>query len=142
MAVTPSMSPLLLDTNAAIWLSRDELKASASEKLDEAARAGVATWLSPITAWEVGLLVSHNRLSLGATPQRWFARLLSIPNVRLAELSPDILIASSFLPGKPPRDPADRILLATARDLGATLITRDRWLLKYGEDGQVSTIEC
>jgi PIN domain nuclease of toxin-antitoxin system len=136
------MSPLLLDTNAAIWLSRDELKAAASEKLDEAARAGVATWLSPITAWEVGLLVSHNRLSLGATPQRWFARLLSIPNVRLAELSPDILIASSFLPGKPPRDPADRILLATARDLGATLITRDRLLLKYGEDGQVSTMAC
>jgi PIN domain nuclease of toxin-antitoxin system len=136
------MSPLLLDTNAAIWLSRDELKASASEKLDEAARTGVTTWLSPITAWEVGLLVSHNRLGLGTTPQRWFARILAMPNVHLAELSPDILIASSFLPGKPPRDPADRILLATARELGATLITRDRALLKYGEDGQVSTIAC
>jgi len=137
-----TMSPLLLDTNAAIWLSRDELKASASEKLDEAARTGVATYLSPITAWEVGQLVSRNRLSLGATPQRWFARILAMPNVHLAELSPDILIASSFLPGNPPRDPADRILLATARDLGATLITRDRLLLKYGEDGQVSTIPC
>jgi PIN domain nuclease of toxin-antitoxin system len=136
------MSPLLLDTNAAIWLSRDELSASASEKLDEAARAGVATWLSPITAWEVGLLVSHNRLSLGATPQRWFARILAMPNVHLAALSPDILMASSFLPGKPPRDPADRILLATARDLGATLVTRDRALLKYGEEGQVSTLAC
>jgi PIN domain nuclease of toxin-antitoxin system len=136
------MSPLLLDTNAAIWLSRDELKAAASEKLDEAARTGVATWLSPITAWEVGQLVSRHRLSLGATPQRWFARILAMPNVHLAELSPDILIASSFLPGNPPRDPADRILLATARDLGATLITRDRLLLKYGEEGQVSTIPC
>ena len=136
------MSPLLLDTNAAIWLSRDELKASASERLDEAARVGVATYLSPIAAWEVGLLVSRNRLSLGVTPQRWFARILAMPNVHLAELSTDIMIASSFLPGKPPRDPADRILLATARDLGATLITRDRALLKYGEDGQVSTIEC
>ena len=136
------MSPLLLDTNAAIWLSRDELKASASAKLDEAARVGVATYLSPITAWEIGLLVSRNRLSLGTTPQRWFARILAMPNVHLAELSPDILIASSFLPGTPPRDPADRILLATARDLGATLVTRDRLLLKYGEDGQVSTIAC
>jgi PIN domain nuclease of toxin-antitoxin system len=57
-------------------------------------------------------------------------------------LSPDILIASSFLPGKPPKDPADRILLATARDIGATLVTRDRALLKYGEEGQVSTIAC
>jgi PIN domain nuclease of toxin-antitoxin system len=136
------MSPLLLDTNAAIWLSRDELKASASEKLDEAARIGVATYLSPITAWEVGQLVSRNRLSLGATPQRWFARILAMPNIHLAELSPDILIASSFLPSMPPRDPADRILLATARHIGATLITRDRQLLKYGEDGQVSTIAC
>jgi PIN domain nuclease of toxin-antitoxin system len=136
------MSPLLLDTNAAIWLSRDELKASASEKLDEAARAGVATYLSPITAWEIGLLVSRNRLSLGTTPQRWFARALAMPNVHLAELSPDILIDSSFLPGTPPRDPADRVLLATARDLGATLVTRDRLLLKYGEDGHASTIPC
>ena len=136
------MSPLLLDTNAAIWLSRDELKASASEKLDEAARIGVATYLSPITAWEVGQLVSRNRLRLGATPQRWFARILALPNVHLAELSPDILITSSFLPGTPPRDPADRILLATARHLGATLVTRDRLLLKYGEEGQVSTMSC
>jgi PIN domain nuclease of toxin-antitoxin system len=136
------MLPLLLDTNAAIWLARDELKASASEKLDEAAGAGVATYLSPITAWEVGQLVSRNRLSLGTTPQRWFARILAMPNVHLAALSPEILIASSFLPGQPPNDPADRILLATARDLGATLVTRDRAILAYGESGQASTLAC
>ena len=140
--MTRSISPLLLDTNAAIWLSRDELKASASEKLDEAARVGVATYLSPITAWEVGLLVAKNRLNLLMTPRRWFARLLDMPGISLADLSPDILMASSFLPGTPPRDPADRILLATARELGATLVTRDRLILKYGEDGQVSTIAC
>ena len=84
----------------------------------------------------------RNRLSLGRNPQRWFARILAMPNVHLAESSPDIQISSSFLPGTPPRDRADRILLATARDLGATLVTRDRLILKYGEDGQVSTIAC
>src|SRR4051795_12986899 len=136
------MSPLLLDTNAAIWLSRDELKASASEKLDEAARAGVATYLSPITAWEIGLLVSRSRLSLGTTPQRWFTRILAMPNVHLAELSPDILIASSFLPGTPPRDPMDRILIATARELAATLVTRDRAIIAYGEQGHVKVVAC
>jgi PIN domain nuclease of toxin-antitoxin system len=52
------------------------------------------------------------------------------------------LIASSFLPGKPPRDPADRIIAATARDLGATLITRDRALLGYGTQGHLSVAEC
>ena len=136
------MSPLLLDTNAAIWFLRDELTALASKKLDEAARAGVATYISPITAWEVGQLVSRNRLTLGATPQRWFGRILATPNVHLAQLSPDILIAASFLPGTPPRDPADRILLATARELAATLVTRDREMLAYGESGNVSVVAC
>ena len=136
------MSPLLLDTNAAIWLSRDELTAATSDKLDETARAGIATYVSPITAWEVGQLVSRNRLSLGVTPQRWFARILAMPNVHLAELSPDILIAASFLPGMPPRDPMDRILIATARELAATLVTRDREMLAYGETGNVSVVGC
>lgn len=136
------MSPLLLDTHTAIWVSRDELSRSAAQKLHEAARTGAATYVSPITAWEVGLLVARNRLNLGATPQRWFARILATPNVYLTELSPDILLASSFLPGNPPRDPADRILLATARYLGATLVTRDRAILAYGESGQVNTLAC
>jgi PIN domain nuclease of toxin-antitoxin system len=137
------MSSLLLDTHAAIWITEDQpLAAGATEAIDAAYRAGSTVFVSAITAWEVGLLVSRNRLSLVAKPERWFQRLLSIPGVKLADLSPDILIASSFLPGDPPRDPADRIILATARDLGATLITRDRLILKYGEDGQVSTIAC
>jgi PIN domain nuclease of toxin-antitoxin system len=135
--------PLLLDTHAAIWITEDQPLASmAVEAINAAYRAGSVVFVSAITAWEVGLLVSRNRLSLVARPERWFQRLLAIPGVQLANLSPDVLIASSFLPGEPPRDPADRIILATARDLGATLITRDRQLLKYGEDGQVSTIPC
>jgi PIN domain nuclease of toxin-antitoxin system len=137
------MPPLLLDTHAAIWITEDQPLASvAIEAFNAAYQAGATIFVSAITAWEVGLLVSRNRLSLIASPERWFQRLLAIPGVQLANLSPDILIASSFLPGTPPRDPADRIILATARDLGATLITRDRLLLKYGEDGQVSTIPC
>jgi len=137
------MQPLLLDTHAAIWITRNErLSPRAAEAMNAAHQAAGAVSVSAITAWEVGLLVSRNRLNLLMTPQRWFARLLNVPGMRLAALSPDILIASSFLPGNPPRDPADRIILATARDLGATLITRDRLMLKYGEDGQVSTIPC
>jgi PIN domain nuclease of toxin-antitoxin system len=137
------MLTLLLDTHTAIWLVGNERIAPAAEEAINAVHETNGMLLvSPITAWEVGLLVLLKRIDLFVTPQRWFARLLSIPNVRAAELSPDILMASSFLPGRPPRDPADRILLATARDLGATLVTRDRALLQYGEEGQVSTIPC
>jgi PIN domain nuclease of toxin-antitoxin system len=75
-------------------------------------------------------------------PERWFANLFEVPGVALAGMSPDLLIASSYLPGKPPRDPFDRILAATARELGATLITRDRALLEYGEQGHMAVVEC
>jgi PIN domain nuclease of toxin-antitoxin system len=137
------MSPLLLDTHTAIWLVRNEAIAREAEEAINAVHEADGTLLvSPITAWEVGLLVSLKRIDLLATPQRWFRGLLSIPHVQLAELSPDILIAASFLPGKPPKDPADRILLATARDLGATLVTRDRLILDYGEAGHVSALAC
>jgi PIN domain nuclease of toxin-antitoxin system len=134
---------LLLDTHTAIWLTENQpIASTAVEAIDAVYQSGGMLLVSPITAWEVGLLVSRNRLSLVAKPERWFQRVLAIPGVRLADLSPDILIASSFLPGEPPRDPADRILLATAREFGARLVTRDRLLLRYGEDGQVSTVAC
>lgn len=136
------MSPLLLDTHAAIWYSHDELPAATSEKLDQAGRTGTPLLVSPITAWEVGQLASRGRIDLTMTPHRWFRGLLATPGVYLAELSPDILIAASFLPGKPPNDPMDRILIATARELAATLVTRDREILAYGERGNVSVLAC
>src|ERR1700710_1635612 len=137
------MPPLLLDTHAVIWLFEDKsLAPKAMSAIDTAYRDDTPLLVSPITAWEIGQLVARNRISLSAAPHRWFARVLATPGMQLAEMSPDILIAASFLPGAPPRDPADRILLATARDLGATLVTRDRAILAYGETGQVSTLAC
>ena len=137
------MQPILLDTCAAIWVVEDApLSRGALDLLAAAADAEVSIYVSPISAWEVGLLVARARLKLLLTPQRWFQRLLEAPGVRLADMSPELLIASSFLPGEPPRDPADRIIVATARDCGATLMTRDRVLLKYGEQGHIRIEEC
>jgi PIN domain nuclease of toxin-antitoxin system len=137
------VQPLLLDTCAVIWLSEGEkLAGSAVDLLRAAYNAGQFTYISPISAWEVGLLASRGRIQLLITPQRWFARLFESQGVQLAEMSADVLIASSFLPGKPPRDPADRIIAATARELGATLITRDRALLGYGKQGHLSVSGC
>jgi PIN domain nuclease of toxin-antitoxin system len=55
---------------------------------------------------------------------------------------PDVLIASSFLPGSPPSDPIDRIIIATARENDLTLVTRDRKILAYGEAGYISVLKC
>lgn len=135
--------PVVLDTCAAIWLSDDQkLSTEAWDLLDAAARDGAPTYVSPITAWEVGMLVARRRLQLLITPQRWFSRLFEASGVRLADMSPDLLIASTALPGAPPTDPADCILAATAREYGATLITRDRALLEYGRQGHISILAC
>ena len=137
------MQPLLWDTHTAIWIyDKAPIAQPAVDVLAAAHREGAASYVSPITAFEVGLLVSRGRLQLLIRPERWFANLFEIPGVRLADMSPDLLIASSYLPGKPPRDPFDRIIAATARELGATLITRDRALLAYGEQGHVNVVEC
>ena len=137
------MQPLLWDTCAALWISEKALLAQAAlDTLRGAHREGVPSYVSPITAWEVSMLASRKRLQLLIRPERWFANLVEIPGVKLADMSPDLLVASSYLPGKPPNDPTDRIIAATARELGATLITRDRALLDYGEQGHMAVVEC
>jgi PIN domain nuclease of toxin-antitoxin system len=65
-----------------------------------------------------------------------------LPNVKLAELPPRVLLESSLLPGSPPRDPANRVIAATAREFGFTVMTRDRALLDYAREGYLSAIEC
>jgi PIN domain nuclease of toxin-antitoxin system len=137
------MQPLLWDTFTAIWIyEKARLSPAALEAMRAAYREGVPSYISPITAWEVALLASRGRLQLLIRPERWFSNLFEVPGVRLAEMSPDVLIASSYLLGKPPKDPTDRIMAATARELGATLITRDRALLDYGAQGHVAVLEC
>ena len=135
-------APLLLDTCAAIWIMEGRLAGSAVDLIEEAYDKGSSTLVSPITAWEIGLLVSRNRLALAVPPERWFATLVASPGIALAEMPPTVLVASSFLPGRPPRDPADRIILATARELGLRVMTRDRLLLAYAEQGHVSAVAC
>src|SRR5882757_7417967 len=95
----------------------------------DAARADIALQISPITAWEIGLMARKGRFRSSLSPQRWFERLRGLPGVQICELSPEVLLGSSFLPGEIHGDPADRIMAATAREYGFTLVTRDRALL-------------
>lgn len=136
-------APLLLDTCAAIFISSgDRVDNAALAAMREAHEKGESVYISPITAWEIGMLMSRRKLMSPLPPERWFQRLIEAPGVRVAEMSPDVLIASSFLPGDPPRDPADRILLSTARALGYRLVTRDSALLEYASRGHVLALAC
>ena len=67
---------------------------------------------------------------------------MQAPGMQLADMPPEVLIDSSFLPGKPPDDPADRVIAATAREFSFTLITRDSHLMVYAEQGHLRAIRC
>jgi PIN domain nuclease of toxin-antitoxin system len=135
------MTPLLLDTHVLIWIMEGMLRVPEQVRA-EVERAGDADSLliSAITPWEIALLVSKGRLHLSRDVVEWMEVALALPGIRLQPLSPAIAIASTRLPWEVHPDPADRILLATARHLGATLVTSDRLLLDYAAQGHVKCL--
>jgi PIN domain nuclease of toxin-antitoxin system len=133
--------PILLDTCAAVFLVAEELKPTAIKILEYAEQNNIGLYISPITAWEIGILVARNRLMLTKSPDLWFAAILE-SGFTLAEMGPNVLIASSFLPSATLRDQADRIIAATARTYDYRLMTRDRPLLDYAAQGHLKAIAC
>lgn len=134
--------PVLLDTCAAIWVANAQaLRGDAQQVLAAAEEAGGGIFVSPITAWEIGVLVSRGRVTLSRDPDAWFAALLRGGFV-LAPMPPEVLMAASFLPDCALRDPADRILAATARAFGYQLMTRDQPLLEYASMGHLDAVTC
>jgi len=137
------MNELLIDTCAVLWIgSNAEISTEAIKAMDRATDQNNPVFLSPYTAWERCLLASKNRIQLPQSPSIWFSKLLSNSGAKLAELTVDIFIASSYLPNNPPRDPADRIIIATAREYGMTILTRDQKILDYAELGHVNALRC
>jgi PIN domain nuclease of toxin-antitoxin system len=134
---------LLLDTCALLWIAGEQpLRREARDELDAAYRAYEPVWVSPISAWEVGILSARGRLALAAPPAKWFRHLLDRAGLDVCPMEPETLADSSFLPGTPPRDPADRIILATAREHQFRVLTRDRLMIAYGQAGHANVIAC
>ena len=136
---------ILLDTHAAIWFAANSLDAASIERLISAA-LGDGILVSPVTAWEVGLLArSPSRLAvlgLEAGALDWWESLLAEPRIRQCKFDGSIAVASTTLPGSFHPDPADRFLVATARLLDCALMTRDEAILDYAAQGHVKVIPC
>jgi PIN domain nuclease of toxin-antitoxin system len=133
---------LLLDTHTLFWhLKGIELSGAVRQSLSDAQRAGEFC-ISAISAWEMGILYERGRLSLTSTPDQVFRRLLRQPGVVGVDVSFSIALDAGQLPEYDHGDPADRILMATARELGATLVTRDRRIVTYAGKGHVRVLPC
>lgn len=125
---------LLLDTHVWIWLMLGD------ERLNLSFRRAVEQYkekelilVSAISVWELGMLVERKRIQLEIDCLDWVEQAFASSNVNLIPLTPRIAIQSTRLPETPHGDPADRILIATAHEYNAILITHDQKILDYGK---------
>lgn len=137
------VSLVLLDTHAWLWLlNGSERLGAKARKAIQRSLAEEAVLVSAISPWEVAMLVSKGRLVLDRDVGEWVQVALSLPGFRLEPVSPEVAVASTRLPGKIHSDPADRMIAATTRHLGSTLITADQLLLDYGKAGHIKTLKA
>ena len=129
---------VVLDTHALVWLLQgSERLGPGARALIEAAAKGDGAFVAAISAWEIAMLVAKGRLALDREVGEWLDAALALPGLRLAPLDPQVAVDSTRLPGQPHGDPADRLIVATARRHTATLITDDAQVLAYSAAGHV-----
>jgi PIN domain nuclease of toxin-antitoxin system len=135
---------LLLDTHVWVWYVENDARRFSRriEPLVERAVQRGDVVVSAISVWEIAQLDAARRLELSVDVRAWVGRALAFPGVQLKGLSPSIAIESTRLPGSLHHDPADRILIATARLLGAALVTCDDRILAYAKKGHLHAVDA
>ena len=140
----PSSDFLILDTHVWLWLLLGDArikKASVSSKIIKAG-SNASLGVSSISIREIAMLESKGRISLSMDITAWIDKALGMPGLQMLPLSPAISINSTRLPGAFHGDPADRIIVATARDRNGTLVTADRQIIEYARTtGNVNLLE-
>jgi PIN domain nuclease of toxin-antitoxin system len=115
---------IVLDTHAWLWwlTAPERLSDAAGEAIDQATSVGVST----LSAWEITMLVARGRISLDRDVGVWVGQAFAEERVEPLAPSPEVAVAAGLLDRRGfPGDPIDRMIYATARSLGATLVTRD-----------------
>lgn len=124
---------ILLDTHALVWWIAEpkRIPVKARRALDAAVKADEAIAVSSISAWEIAMLVARDRLRFTIDADTWLNRVEALPFLAFVPVDNRIAARSVHLEGFPHRDPADRLIVATALGLGATVVTADRRLRGY-----------
>ena len=122
---------IVLDTHVWVWWVHQDDRLSSKAKAFIAQHETRHIGVSAISCWEVAKLVERGRLKLPMPTDQWLHAALAYPGVKLLELSPDIAADACCLPGEFHSDPADQIIVATARNHGSDLVTMDRRILSY-----------
>ena len=143
--MTSHPKAVLLDTCAVIWLSRGQIGPSSVDMLVHAGSAE-GVFVSLVSAWEIGMLAyprgNRTPVEFLPDPGRWFAQVMSEPMIKSAPFTADVAIGAAQLPEPLHNDPADRLLIATARQMNVPIVTLDRKILDYAALGHVQAIAC
>ena len=127
---------LLLDTHVWIWgAEHDERLGARTRRLIEHGDAQDLLRISPISVLELATLHTVGRVRFTRSLVQWIRG--ATERVRLAELTMDVAVDAGLIPRTALADPLDRVLVATARHVGATLVTADRAILTYARGGHV-----
>ncbi len=122
----------LLDTHTWIWWHLNPAKLSRKvKKLIADPNQYEALLLSVISPWEFSNLLEKKRIGISYNPEDWLKKALDMPKFQLIHLSPKIAYRSTTLPQPFHNDSADQIIVATAREENATILTKDDLILKY-----------
>ncbi len=133
---------LLLDTCVIFFMAEGRRLTEKIAATIESASIRGTLHLSPISAWEIARAVAAGRTAIASEPLTFFRSFNAKTSANLCDMGLDILVASSFLPGRVHKDPFDRILIETARSKNLILVTSDRAILAYGAAGHVKTLAC
>jgi PIN domain nuclease of toxin-antitoxin system len=141
MPKTSEPQRLLLDTHVWLWAVAGGLQLSAEAR----AAIGMAVGrgglrISAISLWEIALLASRGRIVLSKPASLWLEEALAEPGPSIEPLTARIAVESCELPEVFHADPADRMIVATARVTNAKLMTRDRRILDYAERGHLTAL--
>lgn len=123
---------IVLDTHVLIWWigQKERLTRIAHKKIDESAKKKQIL-VSSISIWEIYLLVKRGRLKLTMDVDIWVREIENISIIQFIPVDNQIAAKSVTLPGSLHNDPADRMIIATAQQEGAVLITADKRIQKY-----------
>ncbi len=123
---------IVLDTHAWVWwLSSPERVSKPAREVIARAMERREIFLSSISSWEIALLIRKGRLELAMPVEDWVARSEALPFLQFVACDNHIVLRSNRLPGTLHEDPADRIIIATALSLGASLVSKDRKIRDY-----------
>ena len=131
---------IIIDTHILVWwVSGDKsLSATAAKAISETLENNSEVIVSSISAWEISMLIEKGRLVLNMDVESWIDEITQIDGVRFIPVNNEIGIKSTFLPGQFHKDPADRIIVATARKLAISLVTADEKIINYEHVNTIS----